>query len=506
TYQWMINGNPVAGQTGVTFTTTTLNNNDQVTVVMTSNDPCANPATATSNAIQVTTASVTPSVTIVADQNPVCQGTTVTFTATPVNGGTTPSYQWQVNGVNAGTNSDTYSSSTLADGDIVTVIMTSNANCVTTPTATSNQVVMNITTVTPALSIISTGTSICAGQSITFTATPTNGGATPTYQWMINGNPVAGQTGVTFTTTTLNNNEQVTVVMTSNDPCANPTTATSNVIQVTTASVTPSVTIVADQNPVCQGTTVTFTATPVNGGTTPSYQWQVNGVNVGTNSDTYSSSTLADGDIVTVIMTSNANCVTTPTATSNQVTMTITTIVPSVTISSPTNSICSGQSITFTATPTNGGANPTYQWFVNGNPVAGQTGVTFTTTTLNNNDQVTVVMTSNDPCANPTAATSNALQVTTASVTPGVSIVADQNPVCQGTTVTFTATPVNGGTTPSYQWQVNGANVGTNSDTYSSSTLADGDVVTVTMTSNANCVTTPTATSTPVTMTITTIT
>ena len=167
--------------------------------------------------------------------------------------------------------------------------MTSNANCVTTPTANSNQVVMNITTVTPAVSIISTSTSICAGGSITFTATPTNGGATPAYQWMINGNPVAGETAATFTTTTLANNDAVTVVMTSSDACASPATATSNQIDITTSTVTPTVTIAADQNPVCNGTTVTFTATPTDGGTTPIYQWQVNGVNAGTNSATFTS-------------------------------------------------------------------------------------------------------------------------------------------------------------------------------------------------------------------------
>ena len=399
------------------------------------------------------------------------QGTTVTFTATPTDGGTTPTYQWQVNGVNAGTNSATFTASTLADGDIVTVTMTSNANCVTTPTANSNQVVMNITSVTPAVSIISTSTSICAGGSITFTATPTNGGATPAYQWMINGNPVAGETAATFTTTTLANNDAVTVVMTSSDACANPATATSNQIDITTSTVTPTVTIAADQNPVCNGTTVTFTATPTDGGTTPIYQWQVNGANVGTNSDTYSSSTLADGDIVTVTMTSNANCVTTPTANSNQVVMNITSVTPAVSIISTSTSICAGGSITFTATPTNGGATPAYQWMINGNPVAGETAATFTTTTLANNDAVTVVMTSSDACANPATATSNQIDITTSTVTPTVTIAADQNPVCNGTTVTFTATPTDGGTTPIYQWQVNGVNAGTNSATFSSEHL-----------------------------------
>src|SRR5436190_23438509 len=79
----------------------------------------------------------------------------------------------------AGATNATFTSSTLANNDIVTVVMTSNANCITTPTANSNQVVMNLTTQTPAVSIVSTSTSICAGGSITFTATPTNGGAIP---------------------------------------------------------------------------------------------------------------------------------------------------------------------------------------------------------------------------------------------------------------------------------------------------------------------------------------
>ena len=80
---------------------------------------------------------------------------------------------------------------------------------------------------------------------------------------------------------------------------------------------------------------------------------------------------------------------------------------------SPSGAICAGTSVTFTATPTNGGTTPTYQWQVNGTNVSGQTASTYTTTTLANNDSVRVIMTSNaTPCLTGSPATSNAIVIT----------------------------------------------------------------------------------------------
>ncbi len=468
----------------------------------------SNPAvTGSDNGVNITiNATTTPSVSIAASPSgTICTGTSVTFTATPTNGGAAPTYQWQLNGSNVGTGGTTYTNAGLNNGDVVTVIMTSNATCPSPATATSNAITMTVVaSLTPAVSIVaSPGSTICSGTSVTFTATPTNGGTGPTYQWQLNGSNV-GTGGTTYTNAGLNNGDVITVIMTSNDPCASPTTATSNAITITvTTSLTPSVSIVASPgNTICSGTSVTFTATPTNGGTTPTYQWQLNGGNVGTGGTTYTNAGLNNGDVVTVIMTSNDPCASPTTATSNGIVMTVTSsVTPSVSISAvPSPPICAGQSVTFTATPTNGGTSPTYQWQLNGSNV-GTGGTTYTNAGLNNGDVVTVIMTSNDPCATPTTATSNAINITIqATVTPSVTISASTTTPCNGTAVTFTATPSGGGTAPSYQWQVNGSNAGTNSATFSS-ILNSGDVVTVIMTSNSPCASPTTATSNPITIT-----
>lgn len=433
---------------------------------------------------------VAPKASVVINQtsgtNPACAGSSVTFTATPTNGGTTPTYQWKVNGNNAGVGA-TFTTATLTNGQIVTCVMTSNLSGVTGSPATSSGITMNITpTVTPSLNITNPTTTFCAGTNTTFTANPTNGGI-PTYVWKLNGVTV-GTNSVTYASNALKNNDSVSCIMTSTATCASPSTVTStNTIKLTVNPIdTPSISISTPQLSVCAGTNVAFAATIKKGGTTPSYQWKVNGANAG-NGSTFSSNVLTNGAVVTCVLTSNAGCAVNPTATSNSLTISIiTNSAPAVKVNTTTTGVlCQGATVDFSAIPTNGGSAPTYQWKVNGTNSG--TGATFSSASLNNGDIVNCVMTSNSSCASPLTATSNNDTVKIVpTVVPAIVITALDSSVCAGEAVSFSSNTTLAGTTPSYQWKVNGANAG-NGSTFSSTTLTNGSVISCELTSSQQC-------------------
>ena len=115
-------------------------------IIATANGLCKS----VTDSLEVTVNPILPvSVSILADQNPVCTGMVVTLSATPTNGGAAPTYQWQKNGISVGTNSATYSY-TPSNGDVVMVEMISNASpCLSGSPASSNAVVVTVNTCTP---------------------------------------------------------------------------------------------------------------------------------------------------------------------------------------------------------------------------------------------------------------------------------------------------------------------------------------------------------------------
>ncbi len=248
-----------------------------------------------------------------------------------------------------------------------------------------------------------------------------------------------------------------------------------------------SVVISASQSNICAGTQVTYTATPTNPGTNPVYQWKVNGINAGINSTTYTYTPL-NGDIVNCILTSSIiACISNNPATSNAITMVVNPNLPvSVTLTASGNPVCAGTTVTYTASPTNGG-NPSYQWKVNGlNVGINSPNFSYSPT---NGDIVTCELNSSVACPIGNPATSNIITMIVNSNLPaGVTIAASSNPFCPGSSVIFSATPINGGTTPSYQWKVNGMNAGTNSPTFTYNPV-NNDSVRCVITSNLSCVT-----------------
>lgn len=186
-----------------------------------------------STATQILTvaAAPVPSITIAPVTFHGCAGDTAVFTATPVNGGDKPAYQWQVNGRNSGTNRAVFNGTGLNTNDKITCILTSNAACVSNATAASNvaeyiatQPVVTAVTITSSL----TGP-VCAGTEIVFTAQPVTPDNSPAYQWLVNGLN-AGENSPVFRTRALADGDRVACVLTSKGKCLANANATSNTI------------------------------------------------------------------------------------------------------------------------------------------------------------------------------------------------------------------------------------------------------------------------------------
>ena len=90
-----------------------------------------------------------------------------------------------------------------------------------------------------------------------------------------------------------------------------------------------SISITASATNICPGNTVNFTATVINPGNNPVYQWRKNGIDVGTNANIYVDGTLNDQDIIYCILTSSDACNSFSTVNSNKDTITVSATGPS---------------------------------------------------------------------------------------------------------------------------------------------------------------------------------
>lgn len=200
-----------------------------------------------------------PSITIATSQLVTCAGSTVSFTSSAVNEGSAPSYQWKVDGVNAGTNSPTFNHTSASNGQVITCDITSSDPCMLDPTTTSNPITISVVAeIVPTISITAPQTNICSGTTASFSASITGGGSSPVYQWKVDGVNVG--TNSSSYAAAMNDGDVVTCQLTSSESCANPTSLLSNSVTMTVTQ-TPSDQVTAN------ATTLTATQTGA------SYQW-----------------------------------------------------------------------------------------------------------------------------------------------------------------------------------------------------------------------------------------
>jgi hypothetical protein len=113
----------------------------------------------------------------------ICSGTNAVFTATSTGGGNTPTYQWLVDGHSVGSDSITYSTQMLRNGDSVTLRLTGSGGCVSPSATTSNPIIVTVAPMySPTVKIAILGP-VSTGQPISVRATAINGGAAPGFQW-----------------------------------------------------------------------------------------------------------------------------------------------------------------------------------------------------------------------------------------------------------------------------------------------------------------------------------
>ena len=119
------------------------------------------------------------SIYIAAEQSTICAGQPASFGSSTMNAGSSPVYQWRVNGENAGSDSAGLVLSSLRDGDIVSCILTSSIAC-TVPVSSTDSIKM-IVNPTPAIGFDPDTLVIKPGRSAILNALV--GGSVAGYAW-----------------------------------------------------------------------------------------------------------------------------------------------------------------------------------------------------------------------------------------------------------------------------------------------------------------------------------
>jgi formylglycine-generating enzyme required for sulfatase activity len=287
-------------------------------------------------AVTVNTALVAPAITTYPADQSVVAGNAASFSVVAT--GSAPlSYQWKLNGSSVGSNSASYtSSSSLAVGSYpVTVTVTNAAGSVTSNAAT---LTVTAAPVAPSITTQPSAQSVTVGDPVTLTVAA-SGTAPLSYQWYSGTSSTTVTTLIPgasldfYTPSTASAGTTYYAVTVSNGT-GTPATSSPVAVTVSAAPVAPSITTPPGSLTVTEGQPATFTVAAT-GSATLSYQWQENGVNVGTDSATYTFALPLNshsGDSITVTVSNAAGS-----ATSTAVTLTVNPLLVTLASSMPLN-------------------------------------------------------------------------------------------------------------------------------------------------------------------------
>lgn len=190
-------------------------------------------------------------------------------------------------------------------------------------------------------------------------------------------------------------------------------------------------------------------------------------------------------DFTVNVENSNSAC-----ESSDQVSITVNPeVISGINIQASVTTICEGELVEFTSSVTNEGVDPVYNWQINGSNTGVNSSI-FSSTSLSNQDVITCVLSSSEDCLQDDNVISNTILIHVVSALI-VEVEVSQSPeglLCQGENVSFMALPINQGSSPIFEWTLNGDSVGNNTDVFSPDSIANGDVVNCRLTSSIECV------------------
>ncbi len=340
----------------------------------------------------------TPVIQSVNNNSPLCEDSILHLAAQADMGG----YSWT--GPNNFTSQLQYpqlTNTTVSNSGIYTVIATLNG-CSSAP-ATTTVVVKPM----PAVPVATNNSPVCTGGILHLQAGSTTPGVS--YDW----------TGPNGFTSQLQNPDidpvpaaasgsyNVTATLNGCTSLPGTTVAVVNTVTYLGAYASPNDTI-------CEGDTFNVVMVPVNGGANPSFQWYKNNMEIqGATKLKYTTMTAATGDSFYCKMVAYGVCNTPVTLFSDKIGVTTLPVTPgiSVSIASVPARPLPGNPVTFTATITNGGANPQVQWLRNGQDIVGAVNTTWSASNLYPYDKISVRVRSSDPCPEVTEAVSDSIVV-----------------------------------------------------------------------------------------------